>query len=366
MNAKKVLGALALVGLLVPGCYTGPGEDAGEDADAGIDLSETGDGDGDGDTDDDGIFRFDVAGGPDAGAGNDDDGGCAAVEVDTQPVIPTVVLLVDQSGSMDADFSGQQRWDAVYETLMDPDDGVVKPLENRVRFGLALYTSEDGFDGGECPMLTEVDPAMANHANIDAVFAPEQPIEDTPTGESIAAVAAKLADMEFDGPTAIVLATDGEPDTCDQPDPQQGQDDSLAAAQAAHDLDVSTYIISVGNDVSDLHLQEMANAGVGLDPQGQVKAPFYKAFDADELLNAFDDIIGGLTPCTYEIEGIVDLEQACEGTVILDGEELECGVEWQMSDASTLELLGGACQTIKDGEEHDLDASWPCGSVEIP
>ncbi len=354
MTTSKLLALVTIAILVCPGCLDRPG--GGEPEDDGV---EVGDGDGDGDGDGE---RFDVAS-ADAGEGEEE---CAEIRVDTTPVPPTVVLLVDQSGSMDADFSGQTRWDAVYETLMDPVDGVVEPLAHRVRFGLALYTSNDGYEGGECPMLTEVDPAIENHAQIDAVFAPEQPVEDTPTGESIQAVADKLAGLELDGPTAIVLATDGEPDTCEQPDPQQGQAESLAAAQAAYDVDVQTYIISVGNEVSDTHLQEMANAGVGLDPQGQTKAPFYKAFDADELLNAFEDIIGGVVSCEYDIDGIVDLELACEGTVTLDGETLECGVEWKMADPSTLQLLGGACQTLKDGGEHELDATWPCGTVEVP
>jgi hypothetical protein len=286
--------------------------------------------------------------------------------VDTTPVTPTVVLLVDQSGSMTSGFSGQSRWDAVYETLMDADDGVVKPLEDRIRFGLALYTSKKGFEGGECPMLREVTPATGNHAAIDAVFAPEQPIEDTPTGESLQAVADGLAALDLDGPKAIVLATDGEPDTCEQPNPQNGQAESLAAAQAAFDLDIRTYVISVGDEVSDSHLQQMANAGVGFDPQGGENAPFYKAFDADDLLDAFENIIGDVVTCEYDVDGIVDLGLACEGSVVLDGEPLQCGVEWEMADASTLRLLGSACQTLKDGKEHELDASWPCGTVEVP
>lgn len=359
MNARSSLLVSMVLLLVLPGCHDGPGvDDAGDDDETGGIIGD-GDGDGDGDGE-----RFDL-GTPDTGEGEGEEE-CAAVKVDTTMVPPTVVLLVDQSGSMTDDFAGQSRWEAVYETLMDPQDGVVKPLEDRIRFGLALYTSEDGFEGGECPMLTRVDPALSNHAQLDGVYAPKKPIRDTPTGESLQAVAGDLAELDVDGPKAVVLATDGEPDTCEQPNPQHGQAESLAAAQAAFDLDIRTYIISVGNEVSDQHLQEMANAGVGLDPQGNDKAPFYKAFDADELLNAFDDIIGSVVSCEYDVNGIVDLQTQCEGTVALDGKILDCGVDWKMADASTLELMGGACQTLKDGDEHELEASWPCGSVEIP
>jgi hypothetical protein len=344
--------------LFFPGCHEGPGGDGGDGGDLDESGEAEGEGDGDGDGDGD---RLDL-GTPDVG-GDDE---CAEIRVDTEPKVPTVVLLVDQSGSMEAGFSGQSRWEAVYETLMDPDDGVVKPLEHRISFGMALYTSENGFEGGECPLLTEVAPALQNHAALDALLDAAQPVDDTPTGDSLAAVAEQLALMDLDGPRAIVLATDGEPDTCEQPDPQQGQAESVAAAQAAFEAGVETYVISVGDEVSDAHLQQMANAGVGLAPQGPQEAEFYKAFDADELLDAFDAIIDGVVGCDYQIDGIVAPEVACEGTVRLDGQALDCGTEWTMADPSTLRLLGSACQILKDGQEHQLDATWPCGTIDVP
>ncbi len=294
------------------------------------------------------------------------DGGCAEVQVVVEPIIPTLVLLVDQSGSMTADFSGQPRWDAIYQTLMDPDTGVVASLESSVRFGLTLYTSEGGFAGGECPQLTIVAPDLDNHAAIDQAFGPADPVDDTPTGESLAAVAPQLAALPFDGPMGIVLATDGEPDTCDQPNPQQGQQVALDAAAAAFGMGITTFIISVGNDVGAEHLQQMANVGVGKPVDAPVPAPYYQALDPAQLVDAFEEIVGSFVSCQLLIEGEVDLSQACDGTVTLDGVELECGADWQLPDASTLELLGDACETLQDGMDHAVEASWPCGAVQIP
>jgi hypothetical protein len=336
------------------GCKSGSGPQSSDD--------ETGD-----TTGHDTGIKFDVTPGGDAEAGMEGgDDGCAEINVAVEPVTPTIVLLVDQSGSMTGDFAGQPRWDAVYETLMDPNAGVVQSLESTVRFGLALYTSMDGDAGGMCPLLTEVGPALDNHAAIDAVYAPEVPIDETPTGESLAEVANGLDVFPEEGPKAIVLATDGEPDTCAVPNPQQGQAEALAAAQFAFVQGIETYIISVGDDVSAQHLQEMANAGVGLDPQGQELAPYYQALDAGDLITAFEDIIGGFISCSFELEGIVDLLKTCEGTVWLDDVELECGVDWELSDPSTLVLLGEACETLRDGNPHSVEATWPCDAVEIP
>lgn len=316
-----------------------------------------------------GDVKLDIAGGPNLPTGMPPElttGNCVDVQVQVEPIIPTLVLLVDQSGSMTSNFDGQERWDAVYETLMDPADGVVASLESSVRFGLTLYTSNNGFEGGECPILTTVDPALDNHAAIDAEFSAADPGNETPTGESLAAVAQQLAAFPEDGPKGIVLATDGEPDTCAQPNPQNGQQESLDAAEQAFDLGITTFIISVGNEVGANHLQEMANVGVGKPPDDPMPAPYYQALDAQQLVDAFDEIIGSFVSCELLVDGIVDLGQACDGTVLLDGVELECGVDYELPDQSTLVLLGDACTTLQDGGNHSVDASWPCGAVDIP
>ncbi len=292
--------------------------------------------------------------------------GCGEVTVMLEPVVPTIVLLIDQSGSMTSDFGGQDRWSAVYETLMDPDDGVVAQLESQVRFGVTLYTSENGNDGGECPLLTSVDVALDNRDAIDMTYAPASPSDETPTGESLQAVAITLSGVDAEGPKAIVLATDGEPDTCATPNPQEGQPEALAAAEFAYGEGISTFIISVGNEVGADHLQQMANVGVGKDPDDPMPAPYYEALDAAQLVDAFNEIIGSFISCELTIEGEVDLDQACEGTVTLDGEELECGTDWEVPNETTLLLLGESCDTLRDGGTHVVDARWPCGAVVIP
>lgn len=300
---------------------------------------------------------------PSAGEGASE--GCNEVQVSVEPVVPTIIVLVDQSGSMTEDFSGETRWDALYDTLMGPA-GSVMALQSDVRFGLTLYSSTDGFEGGQCPQLTEVPPALDNYAAMDAVYAPAEPIDETPTGESLAAVAMALETFAEPGPKAIVLATDGEPDTCAVPNPQEGQPESIAAVQAAFDAGISTFVISVGTEVGEAHLQEVANAGVGKAVDDANPAPFYVALDAGDLVDAFGEIIGGFISCEIPVDGIVDLEQACEGTLLLDGVELACPVDWHMLDESTIELLGEACATWKDGQTHNVSAAWPCGAVSIP
>ena len=70
---------------------------------------------------------------------------CGEAKVNFEKRIPYVVLLVDQSGSMNSDFGNGSRWSVLNDALLNPQTGIVKRLEDEVRFGLALYSSDDGF-----------------------------------------------------------------------------------------------------------------------------------------------------------------------------------------------------------------------------
>jgi len=291
---------------------------------------------------------------------------CPGVGVQLSPLIPTVWLLIDQSGSMNDSFGGGTRWQAVTEALVDPTNGVVKQLEDRVIFGASLYTSNGGNAGGVCPILTERAPALLNYAQIDDLMRTNSPAGDTPTSESIDAIAGvfPLPDPERPAPRIIVLATDGNPDNCVDPDAHDlgSQMMSEASVQAAYAGGVLTYVLSVGDGVAQTHLQRLANAGVG-EPLDTGTEPYYVATSPAQLVDAFDEIIRGARSCTFALDGSVDLAEACSGTVLLNGTPLECGVDWQLTDETTLELLGAACDTFKHQDNVILSAEFPCGVV---
>jgi hypothetical protein len=294
---------------------------------------------------------------------------CGEAQVTFEKRIPYVVLLVDQSGSMTENFGNGTRWSVMRDALLDEQDGIVKRLEDEVRFGLALYTSFDGFDGGACPMLDEVDAAFGNYESIKAVYDAAKPEDDTPTGESILAVAKQLEKIYVEGatPKVIVLATDGHPDTCGEPDPQNGQEESIAAAQEAHSMGIKTFVISVGDEIGDKHLQDMANAGRGLQVGGSTNADFYRALDQDELYGAFETIVNGVRDCVFTLDGEIVEGFEDEGQVVLDGTQLgkDDPDGYKVNNPKEIELVGQACETIQDGD-HDLNISFPCGGYEAP
>ena len=276
-----------------------------------------------------------------------EDEGCPALDVILIPRTPTVVLLVDQSGSMDQDFGGATRWEVITDVLINPQTGVVPQFADSIRLGLTLYTSVEGNTmGGECPMLTEVDPSIDNAAAIESTMSMALPVQDTPTGESLDVVWQKLDALEEPGRKYIVLATDGEPDTCATPNPQEGQPESVAAAEAAFAAGIETFVISVGDEVSEGHLQDMANAG-----QGVQDATFYQALDQDALDQAFEEILGSVRSCELDLMSPLSAEDAQGCTLEVNGEAvgLDDPNGWQLNGDMQIELLGSSCDTLQAG-----------------
>ncbi len=289
------------------------------------------------------------------------------VGVNLDPVIPSVILLIDQSGSMTDPFGSTTRWQAMRDALVDPGQGVVTRLSTKVVFGVTLYTSHSGDAGGTCPILQQEPPALNNYADIYTLLWANEPDHDTPTGAAVEAVIDDFPAPEPDGapsPRILVLVTDGEPDTCADPDShgQPAKDRSETAVQTAYAAGIRTFVLSVGDAIAQSHLQRLANGGAG-EPLASGTAPYYVANDPTDLVDAFDDIIDGQRSCEFFLNGVVNLSEAAAAEVSLNGLPLAHGVGWQMVDNRTMELLGDACDTFLSTPSVTLDARFPCDAI---
>jgi len=315
-------------------------------------------------------------GGPDGGGFYEGDG-CVNLNVGFEGRTPTVLLLVDNSGSMTARFGRASRFDVLRGALMDPATGAVRQMQASVRMGLSLYSWSNG--QGTCPHLTNVPIAINNYAAINAVYARANAEDNTPTGASIDAAVQALANEP--DPKYILLVTDGLPDTCEDPDANGGGPTSprqlaanartVSATQAAYKAGVGVFVMGVSSDIAPAHLQEVANAGAGKDPRatGAAAAKYYVASDSQaELAMQLGGILGSVRSCTFHLQGVVDLTRALEGIVTLDGVQLAYNDPngYRLNGPSDLEITGAACEKIKlDGM--GLSVSFPCGVVtEIP
>ncbi len=271
------------------------------------------------------------------------------------PTVPTIQLVVDGSGSMDEDFEPMvTRWEAMESSLVG-GDGVVTELQSQIRFGVSLYRNPQ-MTTGMCPDVTTLTPQLDAADEITALLANTQPAGDTPTGESLVIATQTLLDDMWEGDKVLVLATDGEPDTCENPDAEMGPALKMSravatdAVTAAFDAGIRTFVISVGADVAADHLQELANAGLGNQP-GDADAPFWVANDTASLVTAFSEIVAGIRPCTFPLSmPLADgLAPTCEVTVNGDAVPYQDANGWDLPDPSTLELAGDSCAQIQTG-----------------
>ena len=328
-----------------------------------------------------------IAGGSDAG------GLCATVDVGARRVTPKVTVIVDQSGSMgDNQFplaggGTDTRWNVVRDALIGPD-GVITRLDNVAEFGLSLYTAREDnrlpnlpTPGTECPEISAVPVAANNRNAIASVYEREEPIDETPTGDAIEAVLASLRlGVDPDpNPSVFILATDGNPDRCEQLNhkgltpAESAEAGRIARAEAtdavthAFEQGVRTFVLGVGEGTVTLdHLQDLANSGLGRSASDP-PAPYWVAGDQAGLADALSAIVGQSLSCEVRLDGRIDVTQACTGTVSLNDEPLPCDDPngWRAIDESSIELVGTACERLKTEPAAFVAAAFSCETLLI-
>jgi hypothetical protein len=284
---------------------------------------------------------------------------CESIVVTIDELRPSVTLLVDQSGSMRAGYpereSPDTRWTLVREALLNPQTGVVPGLQHSIQFGLVFYTSRNGYSSGACPILSAVQNVTNNYAAISELYESTRPDDDTPTGAALQQVVRNILASERRSTEVLLLVTDGDPDTCEQPDPQNGQLEAIAGAQAVHQAGIDFYVLGISSDISGDKLQQLANAGQGkpLDAVWGVDAeaaqPFQASASVAGLTSQLHDILARVPLCEIELERPVALDQLALGEVALDGEALRLGNPdgFRLKDARHLEIVGQACETLR-------------------
>ena len=325
----------------------------------------------------------DIGTGGTGGTGNTGGNGCQSVQVTPTRSTPNVMFLVDQSLSMDTDDFGPtnaNRWTAAHDAITS----IISGTESIVRFGLTTYTSDNGNQHPPCPRLpTQVGFALDNAGPIGSEYPASYPNQDgayTPTGDSINSLVGLIqaSPPPAEGPTIIVLATDGEPNSCVSPNPNDSHNPqysralAVSAAANARAAGMDLFVLWVGELTSSAtrnHIQEVANEGIGLAANGsQGDAQFWEGTDPQDLEDEFRDIVGASISCEVQIDKpFDDVQLACQqGDVRLNGTPLDCPGDWRVKPGvdNVIELLGGACDTFKSGSS-TFTAAFPCGAIVV-
>jgi hypothetical protein len=301
--------------------------------------------------------------------------GCADGIVRTSRVTPRVILLLDGSCSMSTEYpsnggmsatecrnNGNSRWAALRNALLDPNEGVVTRLHGAVEFGLVVYGTQPS-----CPLTHDpILPVVDNLRAIEGALGDRPPGMFTPTGAAMDHVYRNLIEpMSPDqnmGKQIVVLATDGEPNSCD--DAQTNYEPSLQAAELGRSMMITTYVISLANAEGEFHnhLQELANLGAGFDAQGGQMAKLYEPSTPEQLAADLELLIGGAVGCDIALNGDVDPNRVCEGEVTLNDQVLGCNDPngWSLIDSRHIRLEGSACEQLKSDATAVVRADFDC------
>lgn len=322
-----------------------------------------------------------VVGAGGAGGGK---GGCQQLDVKFEPQTPTVLILVDRSGSM---FDGGY-WDPLKTAVLN----VVQNVQDKVRFGLLTFT---GITGQQCPLLSGTDAiTLSNYAAIKAAYdaasvKPGGKLE-TPTGDTLNnKVVPELLAIKEPGAKYILFVTDGEPDRCDDGIAECARDDVVGAVQAAYGQKIGTFVFGLGTGTFAQHLQDVANAGAGqpvqnpgpnalgacfggnlsnakgtyADAGGAAKFYTPDPTDASALETELNAAIGGAKSCSFDLQGKieVDLDNVAQGEVFIDGKPVTYDDKngWHMKSATELEVVGAACAQLKVAQQ-GISFNFPC------
>lgn len=304
------------------------------------------------------------------------------------------------------------RWRELRSTLVGTSpapaaEGLLADLQDQVRFGALTYRRRNGVaECGSINLLSPIDIMGTDRIGViapgsdpsardviagnaaDTRYLDLEPSGGTPTGPAIDYMVSNLdpAITSSDDPTILILATDGDPtrslsqgggtDYCAgfdnyTTDPEAW---SVAAVQRAYTAGIRTFVLAVADedDLAQDHVNNLANAGIGADPDAMPAAMSWRVNDVEALNAALTAIIGDEISCTIELNGSVptwSTDPCAGGTIeIVEGTvrtPLACspGNGWQLTGPSTVEIMGTSCLQLKAATNATLDASFPCDTV---
>jgi len=345
--------------------------------------------------------------------GTRDDGptdACQGLEIAFTPEIPTVFILVDRSTSM---------WDNMFwDPLRDGVLEVVSRLHEDVRFGFGTFTGQ----GSTCPLDLD-DVGIIDRNNYAAIEAFYTPImhpgvaTETPTPAALhkAQEILKTDFASFPGPKFILLVTDGNPDYCDSGATECRADVTvriLQDLQADAEVPIRTFVVALPDPGIDQEwLTAFANAGAGqpvsaprdtefcddilpataavlpeLDPTVWPQATYGETMgpevpynvdpaQQDQLVEEISGVIAGVKSCTFDLDGELQIVagREDEGSVVIQTISNPTGAAqayapdggngWLVNNGTQIELVGTACEALRDPETTGIEFGFPCDII---
>lgn len=284
---------------------------------------------------------------------------CDSEETEVVPVPPSVLLILDKSGSM-----SMQKWDhdakpatptvTRWHSLHQVVEGVVTMFDAVVHFGVKLYPmmTAGSFEPTACIVDPGVEVPIAP-MNANAVLAGIPAIDFEVLGGTPMETGLKRGYeyLKMLDPTLqrfAILVADGEiSDTCAGENFLEAQ---AAVEETFVDFDIPTYVVGIDVDPSTSEqLAALALAGGKPKPGPE---PFYQTSNQNELQAAISQIVKDTLSCVIAVDPAPSEPELFE--VHIDGQAVpevascaEDGYIWSVPH-SELTLCGAACDALKE------------------
>lgn len=316
----------------------------------------------------DGSTSWPDGGGP---SGRNDGGTCEQITVGSTLEAPEVLVVFDQSLSMNTGG----RWDAAVQAV----GSVVVTLDLQVAFGIGFFGT--GSRGACGAVDVPIPPRVGSAAEISDELNRRSPAGYTPIAPMLDLISRLKAGEVVSGQPplpnleTIILMTDGAPNcnealdgnscTCTQPDCSNEErfclDDvrSVDAVGKLAEQGVTTYVIGYSVSEWKSTLDAMAAAG---SPGGT----YFPVENATDLESSLGGIAAGITSCSFELESTP--EDVTYVSVTLNGDPVphtsqsNAGDGWELQ-GNTVNLLGTDCAAAKSDPRAVLDIKVECEQV---
>ncbi|MGB0592271.1 MAG: vWA domain-containing protein [Myxococcota bacterium] len=204
---------------------------------------------------------------------------CHAEVCEYAPCVPTVLFVVDRSGSMDP------HWEAVSAEVRALVEGNPDAL-----FGLKAFPSGTGGNGCGVSNSLQIGFDFADVETFDDYFNASPPSGMTPLAETMEYLALSASTVFGVYRANIVVLSDGS-ETCTSEDPTSRLADAVNQLHLVHG--VRTYVIGYNYEGDPGQLDAMASAG------GTTYSTHIQAGDAGTLSEAFEDVVDDIKLCSH-------------------------------------------------------------------
>jgi hypothetical protein len=305
-------------------------------------------------------------GGPDAGRttpdGSTGDSGCGSVVLQASLVPGNVVVVFDQSDSMNQAFGDAgPKYKVASEALL----AAITPIQGELNLGAVFQPTAQGQNAQNCPPVAPMSQAPPQIplqdggsfiAAWNAHFLPPwKLLLGTPLGDALTQANDALVAHPPPGKTAVVVMTDGQPN-CSETLPS-----ILAPVQQMASRGIPTYVVGLPGASGATVLMDLADAG----GTGNYLLPA----DAAALQAALSAIAtGALDQCVIQLNPPPPDPSQVHLVVTVSGSGATYQVApdaggggWMLSgNAQTATLLGGTCATAEDGGYSKIEFDYGC------